>query len=49
MTGGVLAQLAALKGATAPVLKARWRELFDAELNPVFADPENGGLPAKSV
>jgi hypothetical protein len=27
----VLAQLAALKGASAPVLKARWRELFDTE------------------
>jgi hypothetical protein len=27
----VLSQLAALKGATAPVLKARWRELFDTE------------------
>ena len=27
----VLAQLAALKGASAPTLKARWRELFDTE------------------
>jgi hypothetical protein len=27
----VLAQLAALKGAPAPALKARWRELFDTE------------------
>jgi hypothetical protein len=27
----VLAQLAALKGAPADALKARWRELFDAE------------------
>jgi Protein of unknown function (DUF2924) len=27
----VLAQLAALKGAPATVLKARWRELFDTE------------------
>jgi hypothetical protein len=34
VTGGVLAQLAALKGAPAPVLKARWRELFDAEPPP---------------
>jgi hypothetical protein len=28
VTGGVPAQLAALKGAPAPALKARWRELF---------------------
>src|SRR5690242_3666735 len=34
VTDGVLAQLAALKGAPAPVLKARWRELFDAEPPP---------------
>src|ERR1700733_995898 len=27
----VLAQLAALKGAPTPALKARWRELFDTE------------------
>ncbi|MGY3032721.1 hypothetical protein ACVIIV_001891 [Bradyrhizobium sp. USDA 4354] len=27
----VLSQLAALKGASAPALKARWRELFDTE------------------
>jgi len=27
----ILAQLAALKGASAPALKARWRELFDSE------------------
>lgn len=27
----VLSQLAALKGASAPVLKARWRELFETE------------------
>ena len=27
----VLAQLAAMKGAPAPALKARWRELFDTE------------------
>ncbi len=31
MKGTVLAQLAALKGASAPALKARWRELFDTE------------------
>jgi hypothetical protein len=31
MKGSVLAQLAALKGAPAPALKARWRELFDSE------------------
>jgi hypothetical protein len=31
MTGGVLAQLAALKGAPASALKARWRELFGNE------------------
>lgn len=31
MKNNVLAQLAALKGAPAPVLKARWRELFDTE------------------
>jgi hypothetical protein len=31
MTGRVLAQLAALRGAPAGVLKARWRELFDGE------------------
>src|ERR1700691_622887 len=31
MTDTVLAQLAALKGALAPALKARWRELFDTE------------------
>src|SRR3979411_2307936 len=29
MSVSVLAQLAALKGASAPVLKARWRELFE--------------------
>jgi hypothetical protein len=29
MTDPVLAQLAALKTATAPALKAKWRELFD--------------------
>jgi hypothetical protein len=34
VTGGVLAQLAALKGAPAPVLKARWRELFGNEPPP---------------
>src|SRR4051812_10185971 len=27
----ILSQLAALKGASAPILKARWRELFDIE------------------
>src|SRR4030081_4032437 len=31
MKSKVLAQLAALKGASAPVLKAKWRELFDTE------------------
>ena len=31
MKSSVLAQLAALKGAPADVLKARWRELFDTE------------------
>ena len=31
MKESVLAQLAALKGAPAPLLKARWRELFDSE------------------
>lgn len=31
MNDSVLAQLAALKGASASVLKARWRELFDSE------------------
>ena len=30
----MLAQLAALKGAPAPALKARWRELFDSEPPP---------------
>lgn len=31
MKSSVLAQLAALKGAPAGALKARWRELFDSE------------------
>src|SRR5439155_9094561 len=31
MKSSVLAQLAALKGAPASALKARWRELFEAE------------------
>lgn len=31
MKESILSQLAALKGASAPVLKARWRELFDTE------------------
>lgn len=31
MKESVLSQLATLKGAAAPVLKARWRELFDTE------------------
>lgn len=31
MKSSVLVQLAALKGASAPALKARWRELFDTE------------------
>src|SRR5437660_3555245 len=31
MKSSVLAQLAALKGAPAGVLNARWRELFDTE------------------
>jgi hypothetical protein len=34
MTAGVLAQLAALKGASADALKVRWRELFDTEPPP---------------
>jgi len=34
MTDGVSAQLAALKGASTPELKARWRELFDNEPPP---------------
>jgi hypothetical protein len=34
MTDPVLAQLAALKTATAPALKAKWRELFDTEPPP---------------
>src|SRR5882724_11510034 len=31
MKDSVLSQLAALKGASAPVLKAKWRELFETE------------------
>src|SRR5258708_15069462 len=31
MRDSVLSQFAALKGASAPVLKARWRELFETE------------------
>lgn len=31
MKTNILSQLAALKGAPAPVLKDRWRELFDTE------------------
>src|SRR5437667_12520317 len=34
MTDTVLAQLTALKMAPAPVLKAKWRELFDGEPPP---------------
>ena len=34
MTDPILAQLAALKGAPAPVLKAKWRTLFDTEPPP---------------
>ena len=34
MKSSVLAQLSALKGAPAGVLKARWRELFDTEPPP---------------
>jgi Protein of unknown function (DUF2924) len=34
LTDGVLGQLAALKGAPAATLKARWRELFDTEPPP---------------
>src|SRR5438034_10450436 len=34
MTDPVLAQLAALKGAPAPALKAKWRTLFDTEPPP---------------
>ena len=31
MKSSILSQLTALKSASAPVLKARWRELFDTE------------------
>jgi hypothetical protein len=34
MTDPILAQLAALKGAPAPALKAKWRALFDTEPPP---------------
>jgi hypothetical protein len=34
MTGSVLAHIAALKSMPAPVLKERWRELFDTEPPP---------------
>ena len=34
MTDSILAQLAALKGAPAPALKAKWRALFDTEPPP---------------
>ena len=34
MTDPILAQLAALKGAPAPALKAKWRTLFDTEPPP---------------
>src|ERR1017187_7804193 len=34
MTDTVLAQLAALKDAPAPILKAKWRALFDSEPPP---------------
>lgn len=34
MTDPVLVQLAALKTATAPALKAKWRELFESEPPP---------------
>src|ERR1700704_3886325 len=34
MKGTILAQLAALKGAPAPALKAKWRALFDTEPPP---------------
>src|SRR4030088_281004 len=34
MTDPVLAQLAALKGASAPALKVKWRALFDTEPPP---------------
>jgi hypothetical protein len=34
MTDPILAQLAALKAAAAPALKAKWRELFDTEPPP---------------
>jgi hypothetical protein len=34
MSDPVLAQLAALKGASAPVLKIKWRALFDSEPPP---------------
>src|SRR6267378_5480354 len=34
MKDTILSQLAALKGAPAPVLKAKWRELFESEPPP---------------
>src|SRR5215213_2364907 len=34
MADPVLAQLAALKGASAPVLRAKWRALFESEPPP---------------
>src|SRR4029434_1743052 len=34
MTDPILAQIAALKGAPAPVLKAKWRTLFETEPPP---------------
>lgn len=34
MTDTVLSQISALKGASAPALRARWRELFDSEPPP---------------
>ena len=37
MSDRMLAQLAALKGAPASVLKDRWRELFDREPPPYAA------------
>jgi Protein of unknown function (DUF2924) len=42
MKDTVLSQLAALKGASAPVLKARWRELFETE-------PPDGGLSRETL
>jgi hypothetical protein len=39
MIDPVLAQLVALKGATANALKVKWRALFDTDPNRKIADP----------